>query len=154
MGFQMISKTQALLDAMSAELGNIGAVRDEQGTGEEPAFAVPVVESWCADVGRKLLGKESSDIDRDARRIVEIVRTYPVRPYLVEGGGSGFVAPHDAAWRDEHENIVREFAALWWTAAGDAVIERYGDKLPVVPNDEYPPCIYGFHKPPARRRKK
>lgn len=66
MGFHMVSETQALLDAMSAELGNIGAVRDEQGTGEEPAFAVPVVESWCADVGRKLLGKESSDIDRDA----------------------------------------------------------------------------------------
>lgn len=154
MGFHMVSETQALLDAMSAELGNIGAVRDEPRNRGRTGIRCPCGGKLVRRCGPQALGKRKLDIDRDARRIVEIVRTYPVRPYLVEGGGSGFVAPHDAAWRDEHENIVREFAALWWTAAGDAVIERYGDRLPVVPNDEYPPCIYGFHKPPARRRKK
>ena len=89
-------------------------------------------QGWCGDVGYRLLGHECGDLDTDAMRILEIVRKYPVRPYMVKGGGSGFDIPPGWGKYEWNWEIVKEFSRLWWSAAGDAVIARYGHRIPVV----------------------
>lgn len=97
---------------------------------KEPPFAWH--DGWGTAVGQRFLGHHCRQQDADAMRIIEIVRSYPVRPYLVKGGGSGFNIP--SGWGKDEKNweIVKEFSTLWWSAAGDAVIARYGERLPIV----------------------
>ena len=67
-----------------------------------------------------------------ADRIVELCRAYPVRPYLVEGGGRGFTIPNSWGANETNWAVVKEFEMLWWSDAGDAIVERYADRLPMV----------------------
>lgn len=57
---------------------------------------------------------------------------YPVRPYLVEGGGRGFTIPNGMGANETNWAVVKEFERLWWSEAGDEIVERFADKLPMV----------------------
>lgn len=107
---------------------------------DEPPFDTPE-PGFCAKVGSRFCGWQCDDVDRGARRLVYLVRHYPFRPYLVHGGGSGFHVAASREWREQHSELDKEFSRLWWSAAGDAVIERYGDKLPVM-DKGWPPKPY------------
>lgn len=162
----MSNATKALLDKVSQfwtdeEQTQTGAaacpgveVRNSQPVEENEApFDEPTRENFCAYVGGHLLGQKCMDVDQAARRLVYLVRKYPIRPYLVHGGGSGIHIAAGATWKAENDDLIKEFSRLWWSAAGDAVIERYGDKLPVMTED-YPPRPYNPDEQPKRRRKK
>lgn len=158
----MKNDTKALLDKVSrfwadtnqTQTGNIIptdlTVQTDQPVdhGEAP-FPDPTQETFCTRVGGRLLGHECRDVDQGARRLVYLVRHYPIRPYLVHGGGSGIHIAAGAAWKEEHDALIREFSNLWWSAAGDAVIERYGDKLPMMTQD-YPPRPYNPDEQPRQ----
>ena len=93
-------------------------------------------EGFGALIGRRLLGHVCDDATSGAHRIVEICRAHPVRPYLVEGGGRGFRIPKGWSMGDGHWETVKEFERLWWSKAGDIVVECYGDRLPTVCRDD------------------
>jgi hypothetical protein len=85
----------------------------------------------CAYVGRYIIGRVAPVDTRVAvSRMLEIMGNNPIRPYLNAGGGSGFA--YDLQWASRYDDIVTEFECLWWTAAGDAIIARYGHLMPLV----------------------
>ena len=94
----------------------------------------PQTEGFGARIGRALLGNvcDKSAVACGAERIVELCRAYPVRPYLVEGGGRGFTIPNGWGANETNWAVVKEFERLWWSEAGDDIVERFGDKLPSV----------------------
>lgn len=96
-----------------------------------------VVEHSCEWVGMKILGQLSEDLDRDVARLKEIMRMHPIRPHLHEGGGSGFTYPNNFEWRQEYDDLISEFARLWWTRAGDIIIEQWGHRMRVHPAKDW-----------------
>lgn len=91
-------------------------------------------DGFGAGIGRRLLGNacNKNDVAGGANRIVELCRKHPVRPYLVEGGGRGFTTPNGWGTNETNWAVIKEFEQLWWSAAGDAVVERFGDRLPTI----------------------
>lgn len=135
----MVTNTNALLQSVIEHWGSTPSHENVQG---EPVFTTPIKEKQCAHIGAMLLGKESEDINRDAQRIVTLVRNYPIRPYRITGGGTGIYIPTGWAAIGNNWEIFKEFSDLWWTAAGDAVLERYKDRLPRRDRDT-PSLCYG-----------
>lgn len=96
-----------------------------------------VVEHSCEWVGMKILGRICEDLERDVARLKEIMHRHPIRPHLHEDGWSGFTYPRNADWQREHEGLVSEFERLWWTRAGDIIIEQWGHRMRVHPAREW-----------------
>lgn len=117
----------------------------------EPPFESQPISTICAK-GGELSGYRCKDLDRAARHLVHLVRTYPFRPYRIEGGGCGVYISAPRQWQEDNAELVASFLRVWWTAAGDAVLDRYSDRLPLVEADR-PPEIWGFNPPRRRRRK-
>jgi hypothetical protein len=84
----------------------------------------------CECAGRTLMGRVSTDIQRDVERLKELMRLYPIRPHLHEGGGSGFSYPY-SGWEHKDE-IIKEFSELWFTAAGDLFITQYYQYMRII----------------------
>ena len=113
------------------------AGRNEQrgeGAVPSPTEPEPKAEGFGASIGRRLLGNvcDKSVVASGADRLVELCRAYPVRPYLVEGGGRGFTIPNGWGANETNWAVVKEFERLWWSEAGDEIVERFADKLPMV----------------------
>lgn len=122
----------ALPPAISNPSVNAVSTMPDPITGELP-FAAPVLEFWQAAIGKKLLGNEVDDVNRAAQRLVQLVRQYPFRPYRIQGGGSGIGVPRGWATKTpENWALYCEFSDLWWSAAGDALIERFGNKIRIL----------------------
>jgi hypothetical protein len=84
----------------------------------------------CVEAGLKM-NRISLDPERDCARLEELVRQYPIRPHRHESGGSGF------AYSDiEHNEIIKEFSELWFTAAGDLYLPRLWRELYCVPRSK------------------
>lgn len=151
----MSNKAKSLLEKMAQHWeAEESSVTTGQTTGQEPLLVAEtdaiaedeppfddVEPGFCAKVGTSLCGWQCADVDRGARRLVYLVRHYPFRPYLVHGGGSGIHLAAGPEWREQHAELEKEFCRLWWSAAGDAVIARYRDKLPLM-DDGWPPKLY------------
>ena len=105
-----------------------------EGAAPSPGDQEPKTEGFGASIGRRLLGNvcDKSEVASGANRIVELCRKYPVRPYLVVGGGRGFNIPNGWGANETNWAVVKEFEMLWWSEAGDAIVECYADRLPMV----------------------
>ena len=105
-----------------------------KGAVPSPTEPEPKAEGFGASIGRRLLGNvcDKSVVASGADRLVELCRAYPVRPYLVEGGGRGFTIPNGWGANETNWAVVKEFERLWWSEAGDEIVERFADKLPSV----------------------
>lgn len=90
-------------------------------------------EFSCEWVGMNIVGRKSEAPEADAARLEYLMRHYPIKPYLNEGGGSGIEHPHDYDWQRANDHIVKEFSELWFTKAGDIIIEKYGHRMKVNP---------------------
>ena len=113
------------------------AGRNEQrgeGAVPSPTEPEPKAEGFGASIGRRLLGNvcDKSVVASGADRLLGLWRAYQVRPYLVEGGGRGFTIPNGWGANETNWAVVKEFERLWWSEAGDEIVERFADKLPMV----------------------
>ena len=114
-----------------------GMSRLGRGLPNPRAALEPKADGFGASIGRRLLGNvcDKSEVASGANRIVELCRKYPVRPYLVDGGGRGFKIPNGWGANETNWAVVKEFERLWWSEAGDSIVERYADRLPMVGRD-------------------
>lgn len=106
-------------------------------------------EFSCEWIGRNIVGRISEDPEKDAARLEYLMRHYPIRPHLNEGGGSGFEHPHNYEWSQKHDHLVSEFSDLWFTKAGDIIIQKYGSRMEVKP----PPKRFEDYAREGRKRK-
>lgn len=142
--------------AVPVEPSTSDAGRNEQ-TGEgavpSPTEPEPKAEGFGASIGRRLLGNmcDKSAGAGGADRIVELCRAYPIRPYLVEGGGRGFTIPNGWGANETNWAVVKEFERLWWSEAGDEVVERFADKLPSVERSLWEKGAVAEVEPPLSR---
>ena len=132
--WEMARKKQAQPTAPEPEPVPAPVEHPEPEQEEEPRY---VAECSCEWVGMKILGQLSEDLERDVARLKEIMHMHPIRPHLHEGGGSGFTYPHNYEWRCEHDELISEFARLWWTRAGDIIIEQWGHRMRVHPAKDW-----------------
>ncbi len=142
--------------AVPVEPSTSDAGRNEQmGEGAVPSPAEPEskAEGFGASIGRRLLGKvcDKSAGASGADRIVELCRAYPIRPYLVEGGGRGFTIPNGWGANETNWAVVKEFERLWWSEAGDDIVERFRDKLPSVERSVWEKSAVVEVEPPLSR---
>lgn len=108
---------------------------------DEPTFVASTTFTVCAKAG-ELCGRRCKDIDSAARHLVHMIRNYPFRPYLTTDGGVYIRVAASVDWQAENEELIGFFHRLWWTAAGDAVCERFRDRLPM--REPVRPALYGL----------
>lgn len=110
---------------------------------DEPQFPMPTREHVCAKAGT-FCGRRCTDVDRGARHLVYMIRHFPFRPFVTNDGGCGVRVAASTDWQADNADLIDWFHRLWWTAAGDAVLERYRDRLPV--HDLRCPVVYGLRR--------
>ena len=109
------------------------SIMDNWGVGAPVADAK--VQQCCQAVSTTWA--DASKVDQDVERLKDLMRRYPIRPHLNEGGGSGFSYCRVSEWGADKGEIAREFSRLWFSAAGDRIIAEYGHLMRVIPQADY-----------------
>ena len=78
----------------------------------------------------------SAQVQADAARLCCIMRQYPIKPHLNDTGGYGFTHPYDNDFPAKHWDIISEFSRLFFSPAGEIILQKYGHHMRVLPS----PC--------------
>lgn len=108
---------------------------------DEPPFDASTTSTICAKAG-ELCGRRCKDVDSGARHLVHMIRNFPFRPYLTTDGGVYIRVAASLDWQADNADLVEFFHRLWWTAAGDAVLDRHRADFPL--RDPVRPVVYGL----------
>ena len=111
------------------------ASHEEDAAGVNPSGVLPTPPSECC--GDSVTVQTSDGLAMDVERLKDIMRVHLIRPHLHEGGGSGFSYPYAGEWRKKNDAVIAEFSKLWFSAAGDVIIEQYGHRMRVIPISDW-----------------